>query len=133
MCYKLNMYNHLMYLAYWLINSSVLLIASSVIPDNVTLGSWRFNGIESALYAGFWITFLIWIFCDFAMARKFNLSRKIVSFGFFFIVNSFSIWAVSMFSGITGFELIHYEWVLVIGFVVTILQKVIWVFFVPRG
>ena len=127
------MYNHLLYFAYWLINSSVLLIASSVIPNNITLGNWRFNGFESSLYAGFWITFLIWVCWDFAMARKFNLSKKMVSFGFFFIVNVVSIWAISRFSSITGFELIHYEWVLAIGFVSTILQKLLWTFFVPRS
>lgn len=128
------MYNHLMYFAYWVINSFVLYAASWLIPDkNVTLGNWRFNSIESALYAGFWMTFLIWVAWDFAMARKFSLNKKIVAFLFFLCINFMSIWVVSRFSSITGFELKNYLWGVAIGFIITLLQKVPWRFVRPRG
>lgn len=113
-----------MYFAYWLINSFVLYLASWVIPDNnVILGNWRFNSVESSFYAGFWLTFLIWIWWDFAIAKKINLKNKIVAFGFFWFVNFFSIWVVSRFSHFTGFELVNYQWVLAIGFAATVLQR----------
>jgi len=123
------MYNHLMYFAYWVINSLVLYLASWTIPDyGVVLGNWRFNSIESSLYAGFWVTFLVWVFWDFAIAREFNLKNKTAAFLFFLFVNSISIWVVSRFSNITGFELINYQWTLAIGFAATFLQKVPWKF-----
>ena len=128
------MYNHLMYFAYWVINSFVLYLATWVLPEkSVTLGNWRFSSIESSIYAGFWITFLIWVCWDFAMAKKFNLRNKIVSFFFFLFVNAISIWVVSRFSNITGFEVINYQWILAIGFVATIFQRVPWKFVGPRG
>ncbi|MFH1536290.1 MAG: hypothetical protein ABIC96_04480 [Patescibacteria group bacterium] len=120
------MYNHLLYFTYWLTNSFVFFLSSIIVPDrNVILGSWRFNNIESSIYAGFWATFLIWVWWDFAIAKKFNLENKIIAFGFFFFVNFFSIYVVSRFSRFTGFELVNYQWVFVIGFAVTFLQRII--------
>lgn len=127
------MYNHLMYFAYWMINSLVLYLAGWAIPNNVLLGNWRFNSIESSIYAGFWLTFLIWACWDFAIARKFNLKNKTATFVFFLLVNAISIWVVSRFSNITGFELTNYQWAFAIGFVITLLQRVPWKFVGPRG
>lgn len=127
------MYNHLMYLAYWAINSLVLYLASLIIPDNIALGNWRFSNIESSIYAGFWLTFLIWVFWDFAIAREFNLKNKTIAFLFFLFVNAISIWVVSRFASVTGFGIINYQWVLAIGFITTLLQKVPWKFVGPRG
>lgn len=122
-----------MYFAYWMINSFILYLASMLIPDNVVLGNWRFNSIESSIYAGFWLTFLIWVCWDFAIARKFNLKNKTATFVFFLLVNAISIWVVSRFSGITGFEIVNYQWILAIGFVATFLQKIPWKFVGPRS
>jgi hypothetical protein len=126
------MYNHLMYFAYWVINSFVLYLAGLFIPDSVVLGNWRFNSLESALYAGLWLTFLIWVCWDFAMARELNLKNKATSFIFFLLVNTISVWIISRFSGIMGFELLNYQWALGIGFVATILQRIPWQFVGPR-
>ena len=128
------MYNHLTYFAYWVINSFVLYMARLLIPDGaVVLGNWRFDSIESSIYAGFWITFLIWVFWDFVMAKEFSLKKKMVAFGFFLLVNSISVWVVSRFPNFTGFELINYQWALAIGFAATLLQKIPWKFVGPRS
>lgn len=115
-----------MYFAYWVINAFVLYLASVLMPDNVVLGSWRFSNIESSIYAGFWLTFLIWVCWDFAIAREFNLKNKTIAFIFFSLINAIAIWIVSRFASVTGFELINYQWAPVIGFASTILQKIPW-------
>lgn len=121
------MYNHLLYLTYWIINTIVLFVVRSLIPgNNVILGSERFNGFESSIYAGFWLTFLVWIWWDFAIAKKIKLDKTITTIGFFLFVNSLSIWMVSRFSYFTGFALTNYAWALGIGIVVTLLQRVGW-------
>lgn len=128
------MYNHLMYFAYWVINALVLYLASLIVPDsNIALGNWRFSNIESSIYAGFWLTFLIWIFWDFAIAKEFDLRNKTFSFIFFLLVNAMSIWIVSKFATVTGFGVINYQWILAISLVTTLLQKVPWKFVGPRG
>lgn len=120
------MYNHLLFLSYWLVNAVVLFLAGSLPGHNVILGNGRFNSFESSFYAGFWLTFFIWVFWDFAIARKFKLDKEGVTLSFFLFVNSLSIWAVSRFYFMTGFELTNYLWVLIIGLTVTLLQRVAW-------
>lgn len=126
------MYNHLLYLAYWIVNAAVLFFTSLLIPA-VRLGGGRFNSIESAFYAGFWLTFLIWVFWDFAIARKFNFESKTVNFSYFLLVNFISIWVISRFSSLTGFALTNYAWALVIALAAVLLQKIGWRLVVKRG
>lgn len=120
------MYNHIMYLSYWIINSLVLYVANLFLPQNVMLGDWRFNTVESSIYAGFWLTFLVWIFWDFAIARKFSPKKGFAFFFFFFLVNSISLWIVSLFPNYTGFSFYNDQWALIIGFVLAILQQISW-------
>lgn len=127
------MYNHLLFLSYWFVNTSVLFIAGVLPGRNVILGDWRFNSFESSVYAGFWLTFLIWVSWDFAIARRFKLDKLPVTLGFFLFVNSISIWAVSRFSSVTGFVLVNFFWALVIGCVVTLLQRVVWKLIVKKS
>ena len=119
------MYNHLLYLGYWIVNTTVLLLASFFIPA-VRLGQQRFNSLESAVYAGFWLTFIIWVWWDFAIARRIKIEGKIANFTIFFIVNSLACWAVSRFYFVTGFVLTNYLWALIIGLMATFLQKIAW-------
>ncbi len=120
------MYNHLLYLGYWLINITVLYAASLFLPESfIHLGSWRFSSIEAAFYSGFFLTFLIWIWWDFALARKFDFDKKITVFLFFLFVNYFSLLVVARFSYITGFEIYNYLWAFVIGLVATGMQRVV--------
>jgi hypothetical protein len=123
--YTIYMYNHILYLTYWLINTFVLLVASSFLGQNIVLGNWRFNDVESAVYAGFWITFIIWIWWDFAIARKFGLNNKYIVFAFFLFVNFFAVWAVSGLHDSIGFKKNDDFGVLIVALVITILQRIV--------
>lgn len=128
------MYNHLLFLSYWIINSLVLFMASLVIPSHeVVLGSWRFSGIESSIYVGFWLTFLIWVWWDFAIARKMNSYKKFVAVSYFLFVNIFCIFALSRFPDLTGLTLKNFWWAIIIGAVTTILQRIAWKLIVKKG
>ena len=123
-----------MFFAYWIINSIVLFTASLIIPNHaLVLGSWRFSGIEASIYAGFWLTFLIWIWWDFAIARRFNSYKKFVAFSFFFMVNVSSILVLSRFSSVTGLVLLNFWWAFIIGIVTTVFQKVVWRLIVKKS
>lgn len=118
------MYNHLLYVGYWLINSILAYLSSALVPNNIIkLGSWRFTTLESSLYAGFVLTFLIWVWWDFALGRRFNFKNKFTTFIFFLIANSFSIFAISRFSYFTGFEVTSYIWIPIIALAATIMQR----------
>ena len=129
------MYNHVLYIAYWAVNTTTLYVASLFLPKGtILLGSWRFNPFEASLYSGFWITFLIWAWWDFAVARRFQISSRniVIVFAYFLFVNVFSLWAVSVFSSFTGFVLVNFQWALIIGAVTTVLQRVTFSFIVAR-
>lgn len=119
------MYNHLLYLSFWATNTLILIIASAVAPEHLTLGNDRFNNIESGIYAGFWITFIIWAFWDFSMGRRYNLAKKYRSFIFFFLVNFFSFWGVSNFENWVGFSQQDLVWIVIIAIIATIFQRFI--------
>ncbi|OGE25571.1 hypothetical protein A3H85_00165 [Candidatus Daviesbacteria bacterium RIFCSPLOWO2_02_FULL_40_8] len=120
------MYNHLLYLGFWFTNSLTIFLSQYIIPGNIVLGNWRFNRLEAAIYAGFWLTFLFWVWWDFAIHRKLKSDNKMISFFVYLVVNSLAIWAVSTFHYVLGFQLLGYLWAFAIGFVMTILQAFAW-------
>ncbi len=119
------MYNHLLYIAFWATNTLILIITSNFAKDYVVLGNSKFTNVEAGVYAGFWITFIVWAFWDFSMGRRYNLQKKYRSFIFFFLVNIFAFWAVSKFSNWLGFALNDFTWVLALAFVATYLQRIL--------
>lgn len=118
------MYNHLLYFGYWIINAVVLFLTGYLLPE-VRLGSWRFSSIEASLYAGFCLTFLVWVWWDFALARRFDFNKKNRVFLFFLCVNYFSLLVISRFEWMTGFSVSSYLWAFVISLVATSMQQVI--------
>lgn len=120
------MYNHLLYFSYWIINSLVLYVFSSIGSPNVVLGNWRFGPIEACIYAGFWITFIVWSLWDFAMARGVKFDVGIVTFGYFWTANIFSFWLVSRFSQYAGFGVANYLWILLMALAAFFIQRLAW-------
>ncbi|MBI2066376.1 hypothetical protein HYT60_02645, partial [Candidatus Woesebacteria bacterium] len=50
------MYEHLLFLLYWFLNSLALYFLGLLFPGSVVLGSWRLTAVEASIYAGFWLT-----------------------------------------------------------------------------
>lgn len=117
------MYNHLLYFVYWILNSLIVYSFNLAYPDHVILGNWRFNPVESAIYAGFWVTFFVWVCWDFAIARGLKFDSAVVTFGYFWLSNAFSFWVVSRFSQFAGFGITSYVWALLIAVFAYILQR----------
>jgi len=124
--YVEKMYNHILYFTYWLFNSSILFIFSYILPGNIVLGNWRFGPLEAAVYAGFWVTFFVWILWDFAMAKGLKFDSKAVTLGYFWAANMFAFWIVSRFSQYTGLGITNYFWAIVAGFGGFLVQRLAW-------
>jgi hypothetical protein len=104
----------------------VLYVFGLVFPANVILGNWRFNPIEAAIYAGFWVTFFIWVLWDFAMAKGIRFDSATVILGYFWSVNIFAFWIISRFSQYAGFGITNYLWAFAIGLGAYIVQRLAW-------
>ena len=120
------MYNHILYFAYWLVNSLVLYVFSIVYPNSVVLGNWRFSPVEASIYSGFWVTFFIWVLWDFAIAKNVKFDSALVTFGYFGLSNFFSFWLVARFSQYAGLGIAHYGWAILVGLTAYIFQRIAW-------
>jgi len=90
------------------------------------LGNYRFSAVESAIYAGFWVTFFVWVFWDFAIARGLKFDTHIVTIGYFWLVNAFAFWLVARFSHVAGFGIINFYWVFAVALAAFIFQRMVW-------
>lgn len=117
------MYNHLLYILYWAINTLIIKLAFILFPYGVVLGTYRLNPTEAAIYSGFWVTFIIWTAWDFAIARQISLEKPVKSFIYFLLVNIFAIWTVARFAPLSGMGITTFWWAIAIGIVISILHK----------
>ena len=117
------MYNHLLYFSYWLGNSIILYIFNVIFPGGVVLGNWRFGPIEAAIYAGFWVTFFVWVLWDFAIAKGVKFDSMATTVGYFWAANIFGVWIVSRFSQYAGFGMASYLWAIAIGLGAFLIQR----------
>ena len=93
---------------------------------NVVLGNWRFGPIESAIYAGFWVTFFVWVLWDFALAKGIKFDSGMVTLGYFWSANIFAFWVVARFSEYTGLGITSYLWAITIALFTYVLQRLTW-------
>lgn len=124
------MYNHILYLSYWFVNSLIFWIASKLFSRSITLGTWRFSSLEAAVYAGFWLTFFIWAMWDFILVRGVKSERGVGSSLYFWCTNTFGIWLVARFAYLTGLGISSFFWAIFLGLVTWVFQKMAWRFVV---
>jgi hypothetical protein len=48
------MYNHILFLTYWVVNLFFLYLFGVIAPDALSLGNGRFNLFEASFYTAFW-------------------------------------------------------------------------------
>ena len=123
------MYEHLLFLLYWLLNSLTLYLLGLIFPSEVVLGNWRLVPFEAAIYAGFWLTFFVWSMWDFVLVHKVKLEPFSFRFLFFFFVNSLGIWLISRYSQYTGLGITSFGWAFFLGAVACLLQSAFWELF----
>jgi hypothetical protein len=126
------LYNHLLYLLYWFANALVLYSVSLLFPKNVVLGNFRFGDIESAIYAGFWVTVLLWAMWDYVYVKNVKLEKLSGRFIVFSTLNFVSFWLVSRFSHLAGFGISSFWWAIFLGLIANSLQRFFWGLVVGR-
>lgn len=127
------MYDHILFILYWLLNSLSIYLLGFIFPSEVVLGNFRLLPIEASIYAGFWLTFFVWTMWDYVSIRKAKLESFPLRFLFFFIVNSLGIWIISRYAPkYTGLGIDSFWWALFLGGVTNLLQSVAWKLFGKR-
>jgi len=119
-------YNHLLYLLYWILNTLVLYLFFRIFPSWVVLGNFRLLPVEAAVYAGFWLTFFVWTMWDFIFIRGVKLEPESLAFSYFFFVNALGVWLVSRFAHLTGLGIANFGWAFLVGAVADLIQRFAW-------
>lgn len=118
------MYNHLLYLLYWLVNAIVIFVLGWMFPHQIALGVNKFIPLEAAIYSGFWLTFFVWSMWDFAIVREVKLEAA-PAFIYFLLVNFLGFWLISHYSGFTGMRVDGW-WLFVLAVTADIFQRFAW-------
>jgi hypothetical protein len=100
-------------------------------PENFVLGTWKLTGLESSLYSGFWVTFVVWIFWDLLLAKDIKLGST-KSFFWFWLANTVGIWITAHMSKFTGFGISNFYLAIILGLLVNILQRLIRRFIIKK-
>lgn len=124
-------YNHLLYLLYWLVNASVIFVLGWMFPGQIALGVNKFVPLEAAIYSGFWLTFFVWSLWDFVIMRGVKLEGT-PAFVYFLMANFIGFWLLSYASRYTGLTSEGW-WILVLAVVANFGQRLAWRLVIKRG
>ncbi|HLE48855.1 MAG TPA: hypothetical protein VI819_02370 [Patescibacteria group bacterium] len=120
------MYNHVLYLAFWLINFLLFYFAGKAFPNDFVFGTWKFTTVEAAIYSSFWLTVLVWTAWDIIMSRGIKYEAGTVTWIYFWVVNSLGIWLITRVANVLGFGISGWRWALYLGVLVVVGQKFVW-------
>lgn len=127
------MYNHILYLFFWLVSFFVFYLTHLLFPENFVLGNWKFTVLEAGIYSSFWLVVFLWVVWDFLVSRGVKFEQNLVSFIYFWAVNAVGIWLVAKLSQILGLGITGYPWAVGVGFVVNLVQRLVWKFVTKRN
>ena len=120
------MYNHKLYLAFWLVNGLIIYLFGLIFPANVVLGNWKFTALEAAIYSSFWLTFVVWVGWDNIYSRGVKYQTGVITWVYFWIVNALGVWIIARIAYILALGISNLLWAIMIGTVAVIGQKIVW-------
>lgn len=91
----------------------------------IVLGSFRLPAIPSAIYSGFWLTFVVWCLWEYMFVRNVDFDTDEFKNLYSLFVNILGIWLISRYSEYTGLGIVSIGWVFVLATVAMIVQKII--------
>ena len=127
------MYNHILYLSFWLVNFLVFYIFGSFFPNDVVLGIWKYTPVEAAIYSSFWLTFIVWTGWDFIYSRGLKYQAGSIAWVYFWILNTLGIWLIARFANVLGLGISNWSWAIIIAVFAVMFQKIVWTFVTGRN
>ena len=120
------MYNHIIYISYWLVNAVVFYFVYRIFPQHFVLGNWKFFPVEGAIYSSFWLTFFVWTVWDFLHARGIKASVGVAANFYFWLINAVGILIVARFSQFLGLSISGFIWAIICGGIANVVQRFVW-------
>lgn len=115
------------FISFWALNSLVLYLATLVFAGKVVLGTAALSLGGAAVFAGFWVTLLVWVAKP--LCARLNLpylQGRVNMFLFYWLANSVAIWLVARLAPFTGLGIARFYWAIVVGLGLNVLQWFLW-------
>ncbi|MBI4153633.1 phage holin family protein [Candidatus Woesebacteria bacterium] len=112
------------FLAFWVLDSLLLYLASLVYPAAYTLGTFRLSTLGAGVVAGFIWTVLIWFSEPLVSIIKLKVSDK-MKMAFYLLANFVSLWLVARIAPYSGFGVASFVWAFVLALVANLAQYLV--------
>lgn len=120
------MKKYIPFISFWLLNSILLHLATTFYPLNFVLGNFWLSKLQATLWAGFWVTALVWSARTVSERLNIKLEGRLRMFLFYWLANAAAIWLVARFAPLTGFGISRFTWAIGLGLVMNVAQWGLW-------
>jgi len=114
------------FLAYWVVNSAILYLASLFLPLSVTIGNNIFAAYQAIVFSGFIWSVVIWCVEPISKDLEISLKNTTTMMLVYLAVNFATVWFIARFSFITGVGIANYWIVLIIAVAANLAQYAAW-------
>lgn len=108
------------FVAYWIVNSIILGLATAFFPKSFTLGNAFLSVPLAAIFSGFLLTVLLLLAKGLAKGGNLKTKGKLFMFSYYWGSAAFGIWLVARIATISGFGIARFTWAIIAGFVVSL-------------
>ena len=114
------------FLAFWIVDSLLLWLASMFYPTYYVLGNANLTNILAAVVAGLVWTAIVWKSMMFTTKLGIKKNDILKNTAFYLVVNFVALWIVARFSALFGFGVTSYVWVFALAFISNLVQWGAW-------
>ena len=118
--------NYIPFISFWILNSTLILLASVILPKNFELGSSTIPVSLAHFWSGAWLTFVVWMSKPILTRLGVKLQGSFQLFVYYWFTNSVVIWILARFAEYSGFGISKFYWAVILGFIVNLAQWNLW-------
>lgn len=113
------------FVLFWIVNSLFIYLATLVYPAKFVLGNFRFSPLMATIWAGLWITVIVWLAVWIVGKLKIKLSGSLTMFLFYWLADALAVWITAHLAQITGFGIASFLYAIALGLVLDIVQYLV--------
>jgi uncharacterized membrane protein YvlD (DUF360 family) len=100
----------LRFVSYWVVNSIILSLASSLFPNGFEMGNAYLSIPLASILSGFLLTAILLIARG--LARSIDLPKRgrYIMFVYYWVAASVGIWIIARIASVSGFGIARYYW-----------------------
>lgn len=114
------------FLAFWLVNSVILFLATLFLPGMITAGNNIFEPYQAIVFSGFVWSAVLWHVESMAKDLEIPIKDKTTMMLTYLAVNFATVWFIARFSFISGMGIASFWYVLLLAAVGNFAQYATW-------